>query len=47
MMARAPLLIFFQQALEPIAFLILHQIQVAGWLWSNLQAEQQTFDLLI
>jgi hypothetical protein len=35
------LLIIFQQALKPIAFLILHQLWVASWLWSNPQAEQQ------
>jgi hypothetical protein len=40
-MGRAPLLILFQRALGQIAFLFLRQPWVAGWLWSNPQAEQQ------
>jgi hypothetical protein len=41
MMARVPLLIIFQRALEPIAFLILRQFWLVGWLWSNPQTEKQ------
>ena len=47
MIARVPLLIFYQRALEMVAFLILVQLQVAGWLWSKTQAEAKSFDLLI
>jgi len=33
--------------LKSDCFFSLRQLQVAGWLWRNPQAEQKTFDLLI
>jgi hypothetical protein len=37
-MAQSSLLIIFQVALGAFAFLFLHMPQVAGWLWTKLQA---------
>jgi hypothetical protein len=37
-MAQPPLLIIYQRALRATAFWLMHQPQVAGWLWSNPQA---------
>jgi hypothetical protein len=39
MMAQPPLLIFYQQIMQRIAFLVLRLGRVEGWLWRFLQAE--------
>jgi hypothetical protein len=40
-MAQPPILIIFLEAWKAIAFWLLRQRQVAGWLWIKTQAEQK------